>query len=66
SMAQFFEIMKQQDGNLPAGLSWISTHPDHDARIIAVREQVGTLAPQDYQPLDIDWTAVQEALNSED
>jgi beta-barrel assembly-enhancing protease len=54
SMAQFFEIMKEQAGNLPAELAWISTHPDHDARIISIREQMGTLPPQQYRSLDVD------------
>ena len=58
SMAQFFEIMKAQDGGLPEQLKWISTHPDHDARIISIRDQMRTLPPQDYQPLEIDWDDV--------
>ena len=62
SMAQFFEIMKEQQGNLPDGLAWISTHPDHDARIISIREQMGTLPRQDYQPLEIDWEDVQTRI----
>jgi len=62
SMAQFFEIMKEQEGDLPEQLKWISTHPDHDARIISIREQVGTLPHQDYQPLDLDWQDVQERI----
>ena len=62
SMAQFFEIMKEQAGNLPAQLTWISTHPDHDARIISIREQMGTLPPQDYQTLDLDWEDVQSRI----
>ena len=62
SMAQFFEIMKEQAGNLPAQLTWISTHPDHDARIISIREQMGILPPQDYQTLDLDWEDVQSRI----
>ena len=59
SMAQFFEIMKAQGDQLPEQLQWISTHPDHDARIIAIREQVGTLPAQDYKPLELDWADIQ-------
>jgi predicted Zn-dependent protease len=62
SMAQFFEIMKEREGNLPEQLQWISTHPDHDARIISIREQMGTLPQQDYLPLDIDWGSVQSRI----
>ncbi len=62
SMAQFFEIMKEQEGNVPDQLKWISTHPDHDARIISIREQIGTLPHQDYQPLGLDWEDVQARI----
>ncbi|MCA9038666.1 MAG: M48 family metallopeptidase, partial [Planctomycetaceae bacterium] len=62
SMAEFFEIMKEQEGDLPDGLAWISTHPDHNARIISIREQVGTLSPQEYKPLDVDWQEVQTRI----
>ena len=62
SMAEFFEIMKKQEGDLPDGLAWISTHPDHKARIISIREQVGTLSPQEYRPLDVDWQEVQKRI----
>ena len=62
SMAQFFEIMKEEAVNLPAELAWISTHPDHDARIISIREQMGTLPPQDYQALEINWEDVQARI----
>lgn len=62
SMAQFFEIMKEEAVNVPAELAWVSTHPDHDARIISIREQMGTLPPQDYQSLEIDWEDVQTRI----
>ena len=62
SMAQFFEIMKQEAGQLPSGLEWISTHPDHDARIMSIREQVGTLAAKKYDPLDVDWDDIQSRI----
>ena len=58
-LAQFFELLKEQGNDLPDGLEWISTHPDHDARIISVRETVGELGPRKYAPIDIDWEAIQ-------
>ncbi len=62
NMAQFFEIMKEQEGDFPEQLAWISTHPDHNARIINIREQMGNLPPRDYQPLDIDWQDIQKRI----
>lgn len=64
NMAEFFEIMKAQEGNFPEQLAWISTHPDHNARIISVREQLEKLPPRDYQPLEIDWQDVQKRIKS--
>jgi Zn-dependent protease with chaperone function len=61
-LAQFFETMKEETGDLPSGLSWISTHPEHDARIANVRGLVAELSPRDYKPIDVDWGAVQQRL----
>ncbi len=61
-LAQFFEIMKEQGGQLPGGLAWISTHPEHDIRIMNVRSQVAELGPQDYRPLDINWDEVKQQI----
>lgn len=58
SLARFFETMQRQAGNLPAGLTWLSTHPDHASRIAAIRAQVGTLPPPEYVKFDIDWGLV--------
>ena len=55
SLARFFETMQREAGDLPRGLTWLSTHPDHASRIEAVRTQVGTLPPSQYAPLEIDW-----------
>ena len=57
-LAQFFEILKEQGGELPEGLAWISTHPEHEQRIMNVRRQVGSLPPIEYVPLDVDWDDV--------
>lgn len=61
-LAAFFELLRKEQGDIPEALSWISTHPQHDARIAAIRGQLGTLGPQDYQPLGIDWDEVQKHL----
>jgi len=61
-LAKFFEMLKEEGGNMPAGLEWISTHPDHEARIINIRGLVAELGPQDYEPIDVDWDDVRERL----
>lgn len=60
ALARFFETLKNQEGDLPGVVSWISTHPQHDERIAAVEAQAEALTPQAYVPLDIDWQEVQE------
>lgn len=63
-LAQFFEVLKEDCNNVPTGLEWISTHPDHEARIINIRGLVGELGPQDYEPLDIDWDDVRRRVDN--
>lgn len=69
-MAEFFQIMKDTHGDLPAVVSWISTHPEHDARIAAIKAQLATLPEKKYTLLQSDWADVLErvggALEQED
>ena len=60
SLARFFETLQREAGDLPGGLTWLSTHPDHAARIAAIRDQVGRLPPREYLALGIDWGQVRE------
>lgn len=62
SLARFFEVLKKEHGDLPGAVSWISTHPQHDARITAIRSQLKELPPQEYRPFEIDWQAVQQRV----
>lgn len=61
-LAQFFEVMKEHGAELPGGLAWISTHPEHDARIMNVRSQMAALGPQEYRPLEMDWDEVRKQV----
>ena len=60
SLARFFETMQREAGDLPAALTWLSTHPDHAARMAAVRSQVATLPATQYRIFAIDWGEVQD------
>lgn len=64
-LAQFFEILKEEGNDVPDGLEWISTHPDHDARIMNIRGLVGELSPQDYEPLDLDWEDIKKRVGKD-
>ena len=65
-LAEFFEKMDEEFGDVPDSLAWTSTHPQHDARvgtILAYEREHG--AGVEYEPLDVDWEAVQAALADE-
>jgi Zn-dependent protease with chaperone function len=64
SLARFFETMQREAGNLPAALTWLSTHPDHAARIADIRQQVGNLPRREYIPFQIDWEQVRQRCDS--
>ncbi|MEZ6004910.1 MAG: M48 family metallopeptidase [Planctomycetota bacterium] len=61
-LIDFFEKLHAEAGDLPVGVQWISTHPDFLGRIQTLREAMANLEPVDYQPLDVDWNTVLEAL----
>ena len=61
-MAEFFQVMKDTHGDLPAVVSWISTHPEHDARIAAIKEQLANLPKKKYTLLQSDWADVLERV----
>ena len=43
ALTGFFETLHKEHGDLPGLASWISTHPQHQERIDAVRDQVAML-----------------------
>lgn len=64
-LTEFFETLKEEHGDLPGVVSWISTHPQHEERIAAIKAQLAALPKQDYEPMDIDWEEVQRRVNQE-
>jgi predicted Zn-dependent protease len=65
ALAAFFERLKSQPGSELTGVaSWLSSHPEHDARIGHVRELAPTLPAGPRRPLTVDWSAVQAAARA--
>lgn len=62
ALTRFFETLKEEHGELPGVVSWMSTHPQHEARIAAVREQLAALPVQKYRPVEVDWADVQHRI----
>ncbi len=59
ALAGFFDTLKEEHGELPGVVSWISTHPQHEERIDAIRDQLSALPNQEYRPVEVDWVEVQ-------
>lgn len=65
-MAEFFQIMEREHGDLPGFASWISTHPDHASRIENVKAIVAGLPQREYRPLKLDWADLKQRVKSLD
>ena len=65
AIAQFFERLKSHSGSELSGVAnWLSSHPEHDARIAHVTELAGSLPAAPRQPLAVDWAVVQAAASA--
>lgn len=63
-MPELFKLLKAEHGELPRSLAWMSTHPDHASRIADTNVMIDALPKRDYQPLEIDWQAVQSRMKN--
>lgn len=62
ALARFFERLKQRSGSELSGVAnWLSSHPEHDARIAHVSEVAAEVPAAPRRPLQVDWAAVQAA-----
>lgn len=61
-LATFFEKLREEHGEIPGVMSWISTHPQHGERIANVKTEAAALARREYKKLDIDWQDVQSRV----
>lgn len=51
-------------GHVPDVLDWLSSHPDIEERVEAIRELVADLPERDYSPLDFDLAALRAAIRN--
>lgn len=66
SLAEFFDVLRQEYGDLPPLLQWMGSHPDHGTRIEAIDAILEGLPDQaEPEPLALDWEAVRAALGAE-
>jgi len=64
-LAGFFDLLKEEMGDLPDAMAWISTHPQHDQRISAIQTQVDGLEEKVYSPLDLDWDDIRQRVGGD-
>ncbi len=65
ALTKFFETLHKEHGDVPGVISWLSTHPQHQQRIDAVKEQVAALPPKEYLPLEIDLVEIKKRLKQQ-
>jgi predicted Zn-dependent protease len=58
-----FLAMQKRYGDMPSAIAWASSHPQFDERIESINAAVEQLdLPREWEPLDLDWKTVLEAL----
>ena len=62
-LGKFFQLLKDQTGDIPPAFAWMATHPGHDTRTDAIEAMVEGMDVPDPRPLEIDWAAVQAAIS---
>ena len=64
SLAGFFRILEAETEDMPSIPEWMSTHPEHAARINAIQEQIKSLPQKTYTPAisEEDWKRLKAAL----
>lgn len=61
-MASFLQKLADLSGDSKEGLVWISSHPETQARVDAIKQLLKDQPCNTCQPLAIDWQVVQNAL----
>jgi predicted Zn-dependent protease len=62
-LADFFRLLEEKYGDVPDGVAWLSTHPQHAERVRAIRARVQAAdALPEFEPFDFDWDEVKARL----
>lgn len=62
ALAEFFLLLQREYGDVPAGLQWMSTHPDHDSRVESIRAIIADMERPPARPLDLDWVEIRRRV----
>lgn len=63
AMADFFSLLKEEEGDIPGVIAWISTHPQHAKRVENISNYEKTLPKTAYVRLELDLEAVKKSLD---
>ncbi len=63
-MPGLFEVLKEEHGEVPEALIWISTHPDHETRIAETKMMIQSLPDKNYDTIDLDWSEIQSRVTN--
>jgi predicted Zn-dependent protease len=64
NMADFFQMLEQNEGDIPDMLAWISTHPQHADRIAKINDYQKQIPQKPYRLLELPWEEVQNQLGN--
>jgi Zn-dependent protease with chaperone function len=64
-LAQFFETLHEEHGNVPGIIAWLDSHPQDKERIAAVKAQLAELPPKKFEPLDIDLDEIKKLIKEQ-
>jgi len=62
AMADFFNLLKEEEGDIPGVMAWISTHPQHAKRVENISNYEKTLPKIEYVRLELDLEGVKKSL----
>jgi len=65
ALARFFDRLREEHGDVPGVMSWMSTHPAHQDRVDRIHTQLAALPEQSYEPVAVDWPEVQIRVNQD-
>ena len=60
ALAEFFQQLLDEHGDIPDALSWIASHPQHAERIDAIRALTEKLPKTQYQSIMPNWNEVRK------
>ena len=62
ALTEYFYRLREEQGEVPVYLNWLSSHPSHSDRIKAIEKITKDLPAAVVSSLDIDWTDIKNRL----